>query len=226
MHVACYDDGPMNDIGERDTAGPRARRPTSGSSRRRAPTRSGPLNAIPAGGHGLSADAGERRRRRVHPHLRPDRIRPDRGARARRLRTHQRHRPERHRSRGRHEQHRRRPDRLLDHPRHTHAGSRDQRRVHGGIYDFQQTANSGPPLRITNNIIYGVTSTVFADDHHISGIHIASRTTSYVYNNTIYNIYNQGGGNPERGGKRDHRQGCFSPPAPRRSSQRTTSSAT
>ena len=66
----------------------------------------------------------------------------------------------------------------------------------GGIFDFQDTAGSGPALRITNNIIYGVSSTVFLDDHHISGIHIGSRTTSYVLNNTIFNIYNQGGGNP------------------------------
>ena len=66
----------------------------------------------------------------------------------------------------------------------------------GGIFDFQDVAGSGPPLRITNNVIYGVSSTVFLDNHHISGIHIGSRTTSYVQNNTIFNIYNQGGGNP------------------------------
>ena len=51
-------------------------------------------------------------------------------------------------------------------------------------------------MRVSNNLIYRISSTVFADNHHIGGIHIGSRTTSYVYNNTIYDIYNQGGGNP------------------------------
>jgi hypothetical protein len=61
-----------------------------------------------------------------------------------------------------------------------------------GIYAFQQVANAGPPLLVTNNVIYGVTASVPDDNHHIGGIHIGSRTTSYVYNNTIVRVRNAG----------------------------------
>jgi hypothetical protein len=61
-----------------------------------------------------------------------------------------------------------------------------------GIYAFQQVANAGPPLLVTNNVIYDVTASIPEDNHHIGGIHIGSRTTSYVYNNTILGIRNTG----------------------------------
>jgi hypothetical protein len=64
-----------------------------------------------------------------------------------------------------------------------------------GIHDQQQASNVGPPMRITNNTIYNLFNNINVG--HITGIHIGSRTTSYVYNNTVYNIRNAG---PSSGG--------------------------
>ena len=61
-----------------------------------------------------------------------------------------------------------------------------------GIIDMQSSAGSGPPLLITNNIIYDITNTVLHG--HIAGIHVGSRGTSYAYNNTVYYINNIGNG--------------------------------
>ena len=59
-----------------------------------------------------------------------------------------------------------------------------------GILDVQTAAGLGPPLLVTNNVIYDITNNVNVG--HIAGIHVGSRTTSYVYNNTIYGIVNTG----------------------------------
>ncbi len=59
-----------------------------------------------------------------------------------------------------------------------------------GIHDFQQTPTSGPPMIVTNNVIYDITNVVNVG--HIAGIHIGSRATSYVYNNTVFRIINTG----------------------------------
>jgi hypothetical protein len=59
-----------------------------------------------------------------------------------------------------------------------------------GIIDFQSADLRGPPMRVSNNIIYDITNTVNVG--HIAGIHIGSRATSYVYNNTVYGIINSG----------------------------------
>ena len=59
-----------------------------------------------------------------------------------------------------------------------------------GILDVQVAAGLGPPLLVTNNAIYDITNNVNLG--HIAGIHIGSRATSYVYNNTIYGIVNTG----------------------------------
>jgi outer membrane protein assembly factor BamB len=61
-----------------------------------------------------------------------------------------------------------------------------------GIYAFQQLANNGPPMVVTNNIIYDVTANTTDDNHHIGGIHIGARATSYVHNNTVYSIRHNG----------------------------------
>ena len=61
-----------------------------------------------------------------------------------------------------------------------------------GIISFQDLANAGPPLIITNNIIYDITNTVL--EGHIAGIQVGSRANSLVYNNTVYNIQNDGNG--------------------------------
>ncbi len=61
-----------------------------------------------------------------------------------------------------------------------------------GILDVQTSAGWGPPLLVTNNVIYDITNTVLHG--HIAGIHVGSRGTSYVYNNTVYSINNQGDG--------------------------------
>lgn len=61
-----------------------------------------------------------------------------------------------------------------------------------GILGLQTGANLGPPLIIANNFIYDITST--ANSGHIAGIHVGSRATSYVYNNTVLGINNIGGG--------------------------------
>jgi hypothetical protein len=60
-----------------------------------------------------------------------------------------------------------------------------------GIHDLQQAANTGPPMLITNNIIYNIYNS--KDLGHAGGMHIGSRTTSYVYNNTVYNVVNDSG---------------------------------
>ena len=61
-----------------------------------------------------------------------------------------------------------------------------------GIFDVQTIANSGPPLLITNNVIYDITNNVL--EGHIAGMHVGSRATSYAYNNTVYSINNMGNG--------------------------------
>ncbi len=61
-----------------------------------------------------------------------------------------------------------------------------------GIITFQDLATAGPPLLITNNIVYDITNTVL--EGHIAGIQVGSRADSYVYNNTVYNIQNDGNG--------------------------------
>ena len=60
-----------------------------------------------------------------------------------------------------------------------------------GVYDVQTSAGSGPPMRVSNNVIYDITNTVTLG--HIAGIHVGSRATSWVYNNTVYNIINNPG---------------------------------
>jgi hypothetical protein len=64
-----------------------------------------------------------------------------------------------------------------------------------GIMDIQEATPYGPPMLITNNIIYNIFNNI--DTGHCGGMVIGSRTTSYVYNNTIYNIHNEG---PSDGG--------------------------
>ena len=59
-----------------------------------------------------------------------------------------------------------------------------------GIIDFQSADFQGPPMRVSNNIIYDITNIVNVG--HIAGIHIGSRATSYVYNNTVHSIINTG----------------------------------
>jgi hypothetical protein len=61
-----------------------------------------------------------------------------------------------------------------------------------GILGFQSAAGQGPPLRITNNVIYDITNTVLHG--HIAGIHVGSRATSHVLNNTVYYVDNLGDG--------------------------------
>jgi len=61
-----------------------------------------------------------------------------------------------------------------------------------GIIGLQQNLTSGPPLTITNNVIYDITNTVV--EGHIAGIHVGSRATSYVLNNTVLRINNVGSG--------------------------------
>lgn len=61
-----------------------------------------------------------------------------------------------------------------------------------GIYAFEDIDNQGPPLRVKNNFIYDVTANISEDNHHVGGIHISTRTTSWVYNNTIFHIRNTG----------------------------------
>jgi hypothetical protein len=61
-----------------------------------------------------------------------------------------------------------------------------------GIIDLHETSNAGPPMTITNNIIYDLYNNTI--EGHIGGILVGSRTTSYVYNNTVYNIFNEGSG--------------------------------
>ncbi len=61
-----------------------------------------------------------------------------------------------------------------------------------GILDVQVGPGQGPPLTITNNLIYDITNVVNVG--HIAGIHIGSRATSYVQNNTVFRINNTGSG--------------------------------
>ncbi|MFV2045108.1 MAG: right-handed parallel beta-helix repeat-containing protein, partial [Anaerolineales bacterium] len=81
-------------------------------------------------------------------------------------------------------------DSTIIHDLHTSAGTYAWEGSFG-IWDLHETTNAGPPMTITNNVIYDVYGNI--DTGHIGGMLIGSRTTSYVYNNTVYNIFNEGG---------------------------------
>jgi hypothetical protein len=84
-----------------------------------------------------------------------------------------------------------RVDSMIIHDLATNAGSFSSEGTMG-IISQQQASNTGPPMRITNNIIYN--SYINISVGHVGGMHIGSRTTSYAYNNTVYNVINTGTG--------------------------------
>lgn len=46
-------------------------------------------------------------------------------------------------------------------------------------------------MTITNNVVYNIANNIASG--HTAGMIVGSRTTSYVYNNTVYKVYNASG---------------------------------
>ena len=82
-------------------------------------------------------------------------------------------------------------DSMIIHDLHTTSGAHAPEGSMG-VLSFHDDPGEGPPLIISNNIIYDITDTIAVG--HIGGIHVGARGTSYVHNNTVYNIQNPGTG--------------------------------